>query len=126
MAETNDATASPGRPSAIRWYAVVLGIAYLALLALGTWSMWQIAGGWWLGAVAGLIFAIGFIVVWALWLVPGSSRRLGHRERFTVHLVGGTLVVVLAAIAAIWIPALVTVSVLIMCDALNEQTHPST
>lgn len=107
----------------IRWYAIVLALGQLALLGLGSWSLWRIAGGWWLGAVAAALFAVGYALVWVLLLAPGSSRRLGYKERLTVNLVVGPAVIVLASLAALWLPALVALSVVIMCDALNERSR---
>lgn len=126
----SDQAQSPTPPAThrrgIRWYALVLSVAQIALLLLGSWSMWIIAGGWWLGIVAAALFAGVWLGIWAILLVPGSSRRLTHKDRFTVQLVGGTIIVVIASLAGPWIPALVATSMAIMCDALNEGNPPQT
>lgn len=114
--------AEPARTGGgIRWFAVVLVVAQLATLVIGAWSLWDIAGGWWLGALAGGLFAVGYLVSWVLLLAPGSPRRLGYKERLTVNLVVGPAVVVIASLAHVWLPALVALSVVIMCDALNQR-----
>lgn len=113
----------PARPGGIRWFAVVLLLAYLALLVIGTISLWRIAGGGLASWIAAPVFALIFILGWWLWLAPGSRRRLAFRERVTVHLVGGPIVVVLASLAHVWLPAVIALSVVIMCDALNERNR---
>lgn len=115
-----DEAASP-QAGGIRWYAVVLTIGQVALLVLGGWALWQIAGGWWLGALAAGLFGTVFLAGWLWLLAPGSPRRLGYRERLTVNLVAGPAVVVVASLADVWLPALAALSVVIMCDALNQK-----
>lgn len=112
--------------SDLRWYAIVLFLGQLALLGIGAWSLWGIAGGWWLGAVAAGLFVVAFVFSWVLLLAPGSTRRLSFRERLTINLVVGPAVVVLASLAGLWLPALVALSVVIMCDALNERSRSRT
>ncbi len=112
---------SSSRAGGIRWFAVVLLLAYLALLVIGTVSLWRIAGGGPASWVAAAVFALIFILGWRMWLAAGSHRRLAFRERVTVHLVGGPIVVVLASPAQIWLPAVIALSIVIMCDALNER-----
>lgn len=107
----------------VRWYAIVLFLGHLALLGLGAWSLWRIAGGWWLGAVVAALFVLAYATCWALLLAPGSSRRLSYKERLTVQCVVGPAIVVLSSLAGLWLPALVALSVTIMCDALNEKTR---
>ncbi|MCC2593491.1 hypothetical protein LKO27_08730 [Tessaracoccus sp. OS52] len=109
--------------SELRWYAVVLFIGQLALVVIGALSLWRIAGGWWLGAVVAGVFVLAYCVSWLLLLAPGSPRRLGYKERLTLNLVLGPAVVVLASLASLWLPALVALSVAIMCDALNERSR---
>ncbi len=111
----------PPRQGDIRWFAVVLLLAYLALLVIGAVSLWRVAGGGLASWVAVAVFVVIFVLGWRQWLAPGSRRRLAFRERVTVHLVGGPIIVVLASLAQIWLPAVVAVSVAIMCDALNER-----
>lgn len=111
--------------SELRWYAIVLFLGQLALLGLGAWSLWRIAGGWWLGAVVAGVFVVAYAACWALLLAPGSTRRLNYKERLTVHCVLGPAIVVLASLAGLWLPALVALSVTIMCDALNEKSRGS-
>lgn len=105
----------------IRWFAVVMLVAHLALLAIGTISLWRIGGGGSVAWIASGVFALIFILGWWLWLAPGSHHRLSFRERLTVHLVGGPIVVVLASLANVWLPAIIALSVVVMCDALNER-----
>lgn len=112
---------APPAAGGIRWYAVVLAIGQVALLVIGGWALWQIAGGWWLGALAAGLFGVTFLTGWLLLLAPGSPRRLGYRERLTVNLVAGPAVVVVASLAGVWLPALAALSVVIMCDALNQK-----
>ncbi|TRY18785.1 hypothetical protein FOJ82_06635 [Tessaracoccus rhinocerotis] len=109
--------------SELRWYAIVLFLGQLALLGLGAWSLWRIAGGWWLGAVVAALFVVAYGLCWALLLAPGSSRRLSYKERLTVHCVLGPAIVVLASLAGLWLPALVALSTTVMCDALNEKSR---
>ncbi len=111
----------PPRPGGIRWFAVVLLLGHLSLLAIGTYSLWRIAGGGPASWVAAGAFVLVFVLGWRLWLAPGSHRRLAFRERVTVHLVGGPVVVVLASLAHIWLPAVIALSAVVMCDALNER-----
>ncbi len=109
------------RPAGIRWFAVVLLLAYLALLVIGSISLWRIAGGGPASGIASGVFALIFILGWRQWLAAGSQARLAFRERLTVHLVGGPIVVVLASLASVWLPAIIALSVVVMCDALNER-----
>lgn len=111
----------PSPSGGIRWFAVVLLLAYLALLVIGTISLWRIAGGGLASWMAAGVFALVFVLGWRLWLASGSGRRLAFRERVTVHLVGGPIVVVLASLAHVWLPAVIVLSVVVMCDALNER-----
>lgn len=104
----------------VRWFGVVLLIGHLGLLAVGVSSLWRIAGGWWLGAVVAGLFGLGYLALWRYLLAPGSSSRLGYKERLTVTLVLGPAVVVLAALAGLWVPALVATCVVILGDTLNE------
>jgi hypothetical protein len=96
-------------------------VGHVALLGLGAWALWRISGGWWLGAATGGLFAISYAAMWRFLLAPGSRRRLGQRERFTVTLVVVPLVVVLAALGDIWLPALIAGSFVLLGDSLNER-----
>ena len=111
----------PAPETQIRWFGVVLLVGHLALLVIGAVSLWRIAGGWWLGAVVAAVFAIACFFVWRFFLAPGSGARLGFRERLTIAVVLGTVVVVLGALANLWLPALVATSVVILGDSLNER-----
>lgn len=105
----------------VRWFAVVSLVGHLGLLGLGAWSLWVISGGWWLGAVAAPLFVLAYAAMWRFLLAPGSRRRLGYRERFTVTIVVVPLVVVLAALGEVWLPALVAGSFVLLGDALNQR-----
>lgn len=111
----------PHRTGGIRWFAVVLLVGYVALMALGAWSLWMIIGGgaaaWGAAAAFVLLFALG----WRTWLAAGSRSRLAFKERLTVHLIAGPVLVVLAGLANVWLPALLALSIVVMCDALNER-----
>lgn len=104
----------------IRWFGVVLLVGHLALLIIGALSLWRIAGGWWLGAVVAAVFALAYIFIWRYLLAPGAKTRLGFRERLTTSLVLGPVVVVLGALAHLWLPALIATSIVILGDSLNE------
>jgi len=106
----------------VRWFGVVLLVGHVALIVLGAISLWRIAGGWWLGAVAAGLFALGYLALWRFLLAPGSPSRLGYRERFTLALVVGPVVVVLGSLAGLWLPALMATSVVILGDALDERS----
>lgn len=105
----------------IRWFGVVLLIGHLALMVLGAVSLYRIAGGWWLGAAVAAVFVLGYFALWRHLLAPGAATRLGYKERLTVSLVIGPAVVVLAALANLWVPALVATAVMILGDALDER-----
>lgn len=105
----------------IRWFGLVLFIGHLGLLVIGAVALWQIAGGWWVGAAAAALFVLVYAGLWRYLLAPGSLQRLGHRERLTVNLVAGPVVVVIASLAGLWLPALVALSVVVLCDALNSR-----
>ena len=110
------------RPAAeVRWFAVVSLVGHVGLLALGAWALWRISGGWWLGAATAPVFAVAYAAMWRFLLAPGSRRRLGQRERFTLTLVVVPLVVVLAALGEIWLPALIMGSFVLLGDSLNER-----
>lgn len=111
----------PSRPGGIRWFAVVLLVAYVALLAIGTGSIWVIAGGGLVSWIAAAVFALLYAAGWRLWLAAGSRRRFTFKERVTVHLVAGPVVVVLGSLAHVWLPAVLALSVVVMCDALDER-----
>lgn len=116
VAEVSDATRE------IRWFGVVLLAGHLALLAIGAVSLWRIAGGWWVGAVAAAVFGLAYIALWRFWLAPGSNRRVGYKERLTINVIVGPLVVVLGSLAGLWLPALLAVSVVLLGDALNQRS----
>ena len=105
----------------VRWFGVVLLIGHLALIVIGAIALWRIAGGWWLGAAVAATFVLGYFALWRYLLAPGSTVRLGYKERLTVSLVVGPAVVVLAALAGLWVPALVATCVVVLGDALNER-----
>lgn len=107
----------------IRWYAAVLVLAQATLLGLGARSLWVIAGGWWIGAVAAASFTVVAAVGWAVLLVPGSRRRLPFRDRLTTLLLAGTGVVVAASLADVWIPALAALSTAVLCDSLDQRAR---
>ncbi|MEO7587885.1 MAG: hypothetical protein ABIS84_07625 [Arachnia sp.] len=120
VTDITDSEEAP-RPGGVRWYGVVLLVAYVALLALGCWSLWLIAGGELVAGIAAAIFALLYVLGWRVWLAPGSHRRLAFKERLTVHLIAGPVVVVLGSLAGVWLPTLVALSAVVMCDALNER-----
>ena len=123
----------PAGASGVRWFAVVLLLGYICLLAIGATSLWRIAGGGWPSWLASGVFIVMFVLGWGRWLKPGARHRLAFRERTTTHLVGGPIIIVLASLAHLWLPAIVALSVVVMCDALNGRgshreppLHPST
>ena len=120
VTDITDSEEAP-RTGGIRWYGVVLLVAYVALLGLGCWSLWLIAGGQLVAGIAAAVFAVAYILGWRVWLAPGSHRRLAFKERLTVHLIAGPVVVVLGSLAGVWLPTLVALSAVVMCDALNER-----
>ena len=111
----------PALPQSIRWFGVVLLVAYLALLVVGIWSLWMIAGAALAAMISAAVFAVLYISGWRVWLAPGSHRRLPFKERLTVHLIGGPIVVVLGSLAGVWLAALLALSAVVMCDALDER-----
>ena len=122
QARPDDVSELPPEPETqIRWFGVVMLVGHLALLAIGALSLWRIAGGWWLGAAAAGLFVVAYFFMWRFLLAPGATTRLGFRERLTTALVLGTIVVVLGALAELWLPALVAVSIVILGDSLNER-----
>ncbi|MEZ5087560.1 MAG: hypothetical protein R2722_15380 [Tessaracoccus sp.] len=115
-------TADPRDPVRIRWYALVLFLAHIGVLIVGCSSLWRITNGGWSGTFAAVCFTAAYAALWAVWLVPGSGRRLAYRERLIANLVAGTVVVILAGFAGAWMTALVAASIVILCDALNERS----
>ena len=105
----------------IRWFGVVLLVAYLALLILGVRSLWILLGTSWVAKILTGLFAAAYIFGWRWWLVPGSRQRLSFRGRLLVHLVAGPVLVVLSAVTGALLPALVALSAAVMCDALDER-----
>ncbi|MBK7821803.1 MAG: hypothetical protein IPJ61_12195 [Tessaracoccus sp.] len=122
MSEPRDVAEAPGAETEIRWFGLVLLVGHLALTVIGAVALWRIAGGWWLGAAAAALFALGYILLWRYLLAPGSRQRLGYRERLTIALVVGPAVLVLGGLANLWLLALIATSVLILGDALNERS----
>lgn len=120
-AAADDRAEGAARSGEVRWFGVVLLIAHAALLTLGAVSLWRIGGGWWVGAVAAAVFAVVYAAMWRFWLAPGSRRQLLYRERLTLNLVAGPAVVVLGSLAGLWLPALLAVSMILLCDALNQR-----
>lgn len=112
---------APGSGVQIRWYALVQFIAQLAVLAIGCYSSWQLGGGLWAGALATAAFAVLYATMWVRWLAAGSRRRLSFRGRLVVVLASGALVVVLAGLAGVLLTAVVAVSIIILCDALDQR-----
>lgn len=119
----DDVAEISGATGEIRWFGIVLLVGHLALLTIGAVSLWRIAGGWWVGAVAAAVFGLLYIGVWRFWLAPGSGRRMGYKERLTINVILGPLVVVLGSLAGLWLPALLAVSVVLLGDALNERSR---
>lgn len=109
-------------PARIRWYAVVSLVGHLLLLGTGAFALWRISGGGWLGAIVALVFAVAYFTMWRVWLAPGSHRRLGTRERFTLTIILVPVVIVLTALAQVWMPALVAGSFILLGDALNDRS----
>lgn len=107
----------------MRWFGVVLLVGQLALLVLGAVSLWRIAGGWVVGAAAAAVFGAAYLALWRWLLAPGSPSRLRYRERLTVSLVVGPVVVVLGSLAGLWLPALMATSVTLLGDALDERSR---
>ncbi|MGV8845720.1 hypothetical protein [Tessaracoccus sp.] len=116
-------SAPPPRTGGIRWFAVVLLVGYLALLAIGAGSIWVIAGQGVAGWIAAIVFVLLYATAWRIWLAAGAHRRLAFKERVTVHLVAGPVVVVLGSLAHVWLPALLALSMVVMCDALDRRDH---
>lgn len=114
-------TDSVSRPG-VRWFAVAMTVGQLALWLLGAWSLWVVAGGWWVGAAAAGAFLAVFVAGALIWLAPGSPHRLGYRDRLAVNLIAGTAVAVLASLANVWLPAVVALIITIWCDSLNERS----
>ena len=104
----------------VRWFGVVLLVGHLALMVLGAVSLWRIAGGWWVGALAAGLFVLGYAALWRFLLAPGAQSRLGYKERLTVALVVSPAVVVVASLEGLWVPALVAACVMILGDALDH------
>ncbi len=111
----------PHHPGGIRWFGVVLLVGYVALLSLGAWSLWSIIGSGTVATSLTAAFVLLFAAGWRTWLAPGSRRRLAFKERLTVHLLAGPVVVVLASLGGVWLPALLALSIVVMCDALDER-----
>ena len=105
----------------IRWFAVVSLVGHVGLLALGAAALWQIASGGWVGFVAAAAFVLAYVAKWRFFLAPGSAHRLGVRERWTLTLVVVPLVVVIAALANIWLPAVIAGSFVLLGDGLNQR-----
>ncbi len=122
MSEPRDVAEAPGAETEIRWFGIVLLVGHLALTIIGAVALWRIAGGWWVGAAAAALFALGYFLLWRYLLAPGSRQRLGYRERLTIALVVGPAVLVLGGLTSLWLPALVATSVLILGDTLNERS----
>ena len=106
--------------TSVRWFGVVLLVGHIALLAVGALALWSIAGGWWVGALAAAVFVVGYAAMWRFLLAPGSRNRLGYRERLTVSLIAGPIVVLLGSLSGLWLLGLVATSVVLLGDALNE------
>ncbi|MFT3887490.1 MAG: hypothetical protein QM713_04910 [Arachnia sp.] len=123
MTDSADVAEVPESATEVRWFGVVLLVGHLALTVIGAVALWRIAGGWWVGALAAVLFVLGYVLLWRYLLAPGSRRRLAYRERLTIALVVGPAVVVLGGLTSLWLPALVATSVLILGDALNERSR---
>lgn len=104
----------------IRWYALVQFIAHLGVLALGGVALWRLSGTWWSAALAVVVFAVCYTTMWARWLAAGSRSRLGFRGRLLVVLVSGALVVTIAGLTGMLPTAVIAVSMIILCDALDR------
>ena len=120
VTDVTDEGARP-RPGGIRWFGLVLFLAHVSLLALGAWSLWVLAGRQLVAATAAAVFALLYMGARRLWMAPGSRRRLAFKERVTVHLVAGPVIVILGSLAQLVLPAVVALSIAVMCDALDER-----
>ena len=106
--------------TSVRWFGVVLLVGHIALLAVGALALWSIAGGGGVGALAAAVFVVGYAAMWRFLLAPGSRSRLGYRERLTVSLIVGPIVVLLGSLSGLWLLGLVATSIVLLGDALNE------
>lgn len=119
MAGVDEIEAQPA--TEIRWFAVVSLVGHLGLLVIGAVSLSLISDGGWLGFGSAAFFILLYAVMWRFLLAPGSTRRLGVRERWTITLVAVPMVIVLATLANVWIPAVVAGSFVLLGDALNQR-----
>ena len=104
-----------------RWFALVSLIGHVGLLVTAAWSLWNISGGWWLGAATAAVLVLLYATVWRFLLAPGSRRRLGPRERVTLTMVLAPVMVVIASFGGFWLPALIAGSFIRLGDALNQR-----
>lgn len=116
-----DVTPRVGTPGEIRWFGAVAAIAQLALMAIGAWSLWTMGGGWWMGAIGALVWVAAHAMVFLVLVAPGSTLRLAFRERLLVNLLLGSVVLVASGFSGLWLPALVALSTIILCDALDQR-----
>lgn len=108
-------------PVRIRWYAVVSLVGHLLLLGTSAFALSRVAGHGVVGVVVALVFAAAYFAMWRFWLAPGSHRRLGSRERFTLTIVLVPVAIVIAALGQVWLLALVAGSFILLGDSLNER-----
>ncbi|WP_296136933.1 hypothetical protein [uncultured Tessaracoccus sp.] len=112
-------------PVRIRWFAVVSLVGHLVLLTTSAWTLSHMAGHQTPGIVAGVLFALAYVLSWRRWLAPGSRHRLSAAERFTYRVVAVPVCVVVAAFGPVWLVALVGGSFVLLGDALDERSHPA-
>lgn len=105
----------------VRWFAVVSVVGHLGLLLLGAIALWNISGGGWLGFGAAAVFALVYASVWGILLRSGSPRQLDRRERWTLTFIVVPLVIVIAALGLVWMPALIAGSFVLLGDALDQR-----
>lgn len=110
----------PRERAGIRWFAAVLLVAQLGLLVLGAIALWRIGSGWWLGAAVAGVFVLFSVAGWYFVMAPGSRWRLGLRERLVVNLLFGSGVLVVTGLANLWLPALMSLAIVVLTDSLDE------
>lgn len=107
----------------IRWFAAVTAIGHIVLLVIGAVCVWDMGGGWWIGALGTIVYIGLHAGLFLVLLAPGSSRRLAFRERILVNLLWGSLVVIASGFSGLLLSAVAMISVIIACDALDERSH---
>lgn len=101
---------------------VAMGLAESTWLALLLMIGWRLGSGWWLGAVLSLGFGLTFLIIWGRWMAPQSRHRLSEDSRPVLLVLISSSLIVIAALAGLFMPAAISSLVLLWAHHCQNAT----